>query len=206
MPNWCFTSITFAGPDASRFHDDLESWQHEAIKSDFGSSWLGNVAINSGLIKEDEVNNDDTPRLRGSITYVDDVVDDSFMIETETAWCCMTRVFAEIIKKLKYRLSISFFSEEPGCCFYVSNDPVIVGTYRYEYLIKGLDDDCSVFDDDVSQVTAAEVAKKILQIKKKAYSDSESPKELISKAENVDLDDDEYVSFDQYEFCSEWEF
>jgi len=207
MPNWCFTNISFDGPDASRFQKDLKSWMVDTVENGFGSGWLGNIAINSGLIKPEEIDGDDIPRLRGSISYVTDPKDNSFSIDTETAWCCMTRVFAEIIRKFGYDLRMTFFAEEPGCGFYVSNDPDIVGTYRYECCISGLDEDDDIqFNDDVSMDVAAELAKEILQIKKVPYSDSDTPKELISKAENVDLDDDEYVSFNQYEFCSEWEF
>lgn len=52
MPNWCTTEIYInhnnKKKELNKLRDLIKRWtSHNAMKNDFGVSWLGNVVLNS---------------------------------------------------------------------------------------------------------------------------------------------------------------
>ena len=97
MPNWAYTQIDIKGKDAAKMREEVESWiLLNAEDNGFGTKWLGNVVVNSGLVNSTE--DPKCPRCRGQIIDIcDNGKDGEFSITEETAWFPMFQMWIDLI-------------------------------------------------------------------------------------------------------------
>lgn len=136
MPNWCFTNITMAGQreKVQFLYDKIEEWtSKDYAQNEFGNSWLGNIALGSGIATEEDIDKRDAPRCRGAIINLEielnNIQDAYLTVQTETAWNPMMKMWSMINEQYDLNLNIVYSAEEPGCELYLTNDPDIAGTY-----------------------------------------------------------------------------
>lgn len=138
MPNWCSTNIEIIHDNPNvieTLYKKIEQWTgNNCVENSFGTSWLGNVVVGAGLCTADEVAHTNI-RCRGSICYMD-LYHDRIMIQTETAWAPMLRMWQLVVDKYAPEAEIIYTAEEPGCELYTTNDPTLVG----KYIIDSCDD------------------------------------------------------------------
>lgn len=128
MPNWCFTEYTFFGNSESvvDFAKRVTKYiERDFMKNGFGNSWLGNVCLGFDITTPEELEAGESPRCRGSITIMDDVIEESeFRLSTETAWEPMHQMWDMIIEKFycdengEPTLFYEYVAEESGCGLY----------------------------------------------------------------------------------------
>jgi len=196
MPNWCSTQITFSGCDAAVLHDKIESWAYDALDNGFGRHWLGNIAINSGLITKEEINNTDLS-LRGSIQYLSDVDDDRFILDQEDAWSPNVVVWKEIIEFFNYDVSFTFMAIEPGNGIYETNDPALIDYY---YIDCYMDDGKYSYIDDLSSAATLDFLRDILRERNVEYDQEDCISELVDRIDNLCESGSDYCSVHRYQF------
>lgn len=125
MANWCSTKIRFYGDKSSDLLSKIKEYTSENFKENgFGNSWLGNVMEGFGY----NVDSEETPRCRGSITDICDESEDGFTIYTETAWVPMTKMWHKIIEDYysdnegNPLIYFDWIAEEFGCDVYCTNN------------------------------------------------------------------------------------
>lgn len=210
MPNFAITNLTFNGPDARKLYDNVKHWtSFSTLETDFGDMWLGNIAINSGLVNAEHINDPDTPRCRGYICDISEFDDDCFEVQEETAWVPMTNVWQRVVDLYNYDVEITFVGEESGNQVYLSNDPIYVGKYNVDVDIEsdeikkefGYD---LLFSDDLSEQETIDFLKRILN----AYSVKEienNLNKLIEQTLDV-IDEDAVLGINEYEEISVYAF
>lgn len=153
MPNWCTTDYAFSGSadNAKGFYNDIKRvintdrsyvWDGKTFKGD--ASWLG-------YIKEEllpELKEEEIP-CRGSIEYLDelDIIDNNeatVKFTTETAWCACYELMEKLAEK--YELLLYYYTEEPGCCIYETNDEEGI-FFSQRYLIDSEKFGSDYYDD-----------------------------------------------------------
>jgi len=193
MPNWCGTHITINHEDANKLeqlYNLIEEWTSKNYKENgFGLNWLGNVVGNSGIDTSDE-NKDFSVRCRGSITYMD-FDGGQIIIDTETAWCPMLKMWIKILEKYLPDAELTYTAEECGCEIYYTNDPCIVG----KYVIDSWNDDVES-DWEASKEYVRETLQKLLE------TDEANVKKLIKMLYESDIDD---VGVHQWKYVDEYE-
>lgn len=159
MPNWCWTRITI-NADRNRlksFENKLTEWTSKNYKENgFGLNWLGNVVGNSQIGTVDE-NKDTDLRCRGSITYTDNL-GDQFVIDTETAWAPMLKMWAKLVEKYIPNAELIYTAEESGCALYSTNDL----QYKDKYIIDPWDIDDMEPDYEASKELVVSVLQDLL--------------------------------------------
>lgn len=152
MPNWCNTDYTLFGykDDVNRLYQDLKNTvdidrtQESKPFTFLGNSyWLG--YIKKSLLPDIQ---EELPA-RGEITYIDEDIDDydnnmaSIKLSTETAWVACS----ELMDKLadKYDLQLFYYSEEPGCGIFETNDTE-GQFYSFRYMIDSEKDGIEYYE------------------------------------------------------------
>lgn len=134
MPNWCSTTITIRteSPETAKNLMKLleKATSKNHMENGFGHGWLGNVVLGLDLGTVDTGTGSDL-RCRGCITYLDACGDD-LIIDTETAWTPMLRMWRVFLERYAGEAEMIFTATEPGCAIFVSNDPDLVGTYEVD--------------------------------------------------------------------------
>lgn len=184
MANWCSTSYVVVGneKEVRNFYQRLKKILNnsEALKSDFGNSWLGNILDNFGFSPEDIY-------CRGYITDFGFGVnkDDkglNLSFGTETAWAPMNEVFDKIFKEHYPSLKYYYIAEEPGCELYETNDAK--GLYFQPFLLDLYGDkfgwDIHEYYDNLED--ALKAANEILQ---KDFVSIKEVEDYISDLEDV---------------------
>ena len=185
MPNWCFTTVTINhedGEQLKKLSDLIDEWTSREYKpSDFGLPWLGNVIGNSGICPDEA----EWPRCRGRIDY-SAVQDGQLIIETETAWMPMMKMWKMVCDRYLPDAEIIYRAEECGQELYVSNDPVDRGTYVFDIV----DDDDGVLLD-MGIETSFELAEEDLakRLQKLLGSSRTDVKGLLRDFEHSDWSD-----------------
>lgn len=132
MPNWCNTQIEIKNENIGElqtFADKLEDWTScNYIDNGFGLNWLGNVVGNAGIYED--VN------CRGVVEYFY-ITDDSLIIDTETAWQPMLKMWELLLAKYLPEAILYFEAEECGFGLYATNKEDLEG----QYLIGWVDED-----------------------------------------------------------------
>ena len=137
MPNWCSTSYTLVGPKRSvnaayrafkRVEDTPHKDQTDICSYLSHSNWLGYVVTMILRTSWDRID------CRGtfaelSVAPVKDNLH-GLRIYTETAWGPCTALMERVAAK--YRLSLNFSAEEPGCIYYEKRNPD--GVYATNYV------------------------------------------------------------------------
>lgn len=163
MPNWCTTTIKFTGAfdDVTNLHDRIVKYtSEELLKSDFGPMWLGNVVLGFELCKPENLDTEDSPRCRGSITSITEVYhptedeDSCFYIDTETVWEPMLKMWSMIIDKEypsedsnEKRIRITYIANECGGELYTTNDFDEWGDCMYDYAFEDDENNICEFDN-----------------------------------------------------------
>lgn len=152
MPNWCFSNIKIYYSDQKKLEDFaklIEMWTScDAMKNGFGTNWLGNIVLNSGVGTVDEKKNTDL-RCRGTLNNLD-VCNGYIDIQTETAWSPMLLMWKKVVDKYLPDAGIFYTAEEDRMGFFLTNDPDYVG--RYVIDAYDMDDVESNWEADKSTV------------------------------------------------------
>lgn len=120
MPNWCWTSYVAVG-DRKEVRDlyekmkSLEEGEKSLVENGFGKTWLGNLVVILGG-DWNEIS------CRGEFSGLQiDSDENSLRFEAMTAWGELSNLRQFICSKYP-SLSIYYRAEEPGMCYYATND------------------------------------------------------------------------------------
>lgn len=191
MPNWCSTRITINSEQCNKLKQLeklINEWTSKDYKDNgFGLNWLGNIVGNSQIGTVDK--NDETYlKCRGSLTYME-YTDNQLIIDTETAWVPMLKMWIRIIEKYIPDAELIYEAEECGCGIQCTNDPCLQG----KYVIDVWDIDDMESDYEASEETVVSVLQRLLKTKESNVAN------LISLLQDSDHSDG--MSVRQWEFC-----
>lgn len=152
MPNWNTTDYTLYGnkDNIKRLYTDLKNTvdidrTKESKPFTFlsNSYWLG--YIKKSLLPEVE---EELP-VRGEIFYIEEDIEDhdndmaSLKLTTETAWVACSELMDKIAGK--YDLQLFYYSEEPGCEIFETND--LEGQfYSFRYMVDSEKEGIEYYD------------------------------------------------------------
>ena len=141
MPNWNTTDYTLYGnkDNIKRLYTDLKNTVDiDRTKESKPFTFLGNSYwlgyIKKHLLPEFE---EELPA-RGEISYIEEDIKDygddmaSLKLTTETAWVACSELMDKIAEK--YDLQLFYYSEEPGCGIFETND-VEGQFYSFRYMV-----------------------------------------------------------------------
>lgn len=160
MPNWNTTDYTLYGnkDNIKRLYTDLKNTvdidrTKESKPFTFlgNSYWLGYVK--KQLLPEVE---EELPA-RGEISYIEEDIKDygndmaSLKLTTETAWVACSELMDKIAEK--YDLQLFYYSEEPGCGIFETNDTEGL-FYSFRYMVDSEKEGIEYYDswDEVVSV------------------------------------------------------
>ena len=136
MPNWNTTDYTLYGnkDNIKRLYTDLKNTVDiDRTKESKPFTFLGNSYwlgyIKKHLLPEVE---EELPA-RGEISYIEEDIKDygddmaSLKLTTETAWVACSELMDKIAEK--YDLQLFYYSEEPGCGIFETNDTEVCFTH-----------------------------------------------------------------------------
>lgn len=152
MPNWCNTDYTLFGykDDVNRLYQDLKNTVDiDRTKESKPFTFLGN-SYWLGYIKKSLLPDvqEELPA-RGEITWMEEYIDyhdnnmASFKLTTETAWVACSELMDKIAEK--YDLQLFYYSEEPGCGIFETND--MEGQfYSFRYMVDSEKDGIEYYE------------------------------------------------------------
>ena len=162
MPNWNTTDYTLYGnkENIKRLYTDLKKTvdidrTKESKPFTFlgNSYWLGD--IKKSLLPDVE---EELPA-RGEISYIEEEIEDhdndmaSLKLTTETAWVACSELMDKIAEK--YDLQLFYYSEEPGCGIFETNDTEGL-FYSFRYMVDSEKEGIEYYDtfEQVAEVIA----------------------------------------------------
>ena len=152
MPNWNTTDYTLYGnkDNMKRLYTDLKNTVDiDRTKESKPFTFLGNSYwlgyIKKSLLPEVE---EELPA-RGEISYIEEEIEDhdndmaSLKLTTETAWVACSELMDKIAEK--YDLQLFYYSEEPGCEIFETND--LEGQfYSFRYMVDSEKEGIEYYD------------------------------------------------------------
>lgn len=152
MPNWNTTDYTLYGnkDNIKRLYTDLKNTiDIDRTKESKPFTFLGNSYwlgyIKKSLLPEVE---EELP-VRGEISYIEEDIEDhdndmaSLKLTTETAWVACSELMDKIAGK--YDLQLFYYSEEPGCEIFETND--LEGQfYSFRYMVDSEKEGIEYYD------------------------------------------------------------
>lgn len=152
MPNWNTTDYTLYGnkENIKRLYTDLKKTVDiDRTKESKPFTFLGNSYwlgyIKRSLLPEVE---EELPA-RGEISYIEEEIEDhdndmaSLKLTTETAWVACSELMDKIAEK--YDLQLFYYSEEPGCEIFETND--LEGQfYSFRYMVDSEKEGIEYYD------------------------------------------------------------
>ena len=152
MPNWNTTDYTLYGnkENIKRLYTDLKKTVDiDRTKESKPFTFLGNSYwlgyIKKSLLPEVE---EELP-VRGEISYIEEDIEDhdndmaSLKLTTETAWVACSELMDKIARK--YDLQLFYYSEEPGCEIFETND--LEGQfYSFRYMVDSEKEGIEYYD------------------------------------------------------------
>lgn len=152
MPNWNTTDYTLYGnkDNIKRLYTDLKNTVDiDRTKESKPFTFLGNSYwlgyIKKHLLPEVE---EELPA-RGEISYIEEDIKDygddmaSLKLTTETAWVACSELMDKIAEK--YDLQLFYYSEEPGCEIFETND--LEGQfYSFRYMVDSEKEGIEYYD------------------------------------------------------------
>ena len=152
MPNWNTTDYTLYGnkDNIKRLYTDLKNTVDiDRTKGSKPFTFLGNSYwlgyIKKSLLPEVE---EELPA-RGEISYIEEEIEDhdndmaSLKLTTETAWVACSELMDKIAEK--YDLQLFYYSEEPGCEIFETND--LEGQfYSFRYMVDSEKEGIEYYD------------------------------------------------------------
>ncbi|OUO64637.1 hypothetical protein [Bacteroides sp. An269] len=160
MPNWNTTYYTLYGnkDNIKRLYTDLKNTVDiDRTKESKPFTFLGNSYwlgyIKKQLLPEVE---EELPA-RGEISYIEEDIKDygndmaSLKLTTETAWVACSELMDKIAEK--YDLQLFYYSEEPGCGIFETNDTEGL-FYSFRYMVDSEKEGIEYYDswDEVVSV------------------------------------------------------
>lgn len=152
MPNWNTTDYTLYGnkENIKRLYTDLKKTVDiDRTKESKPFTFLGNSYwlgyIKKSLLPEVE---EELPA-RGEISYIEEDIEDhdndmaSLKLTTETAWVACSELMDKIAGK--YDLQLFYYSEEPGCEIFETND-VEGQFYSFRYMVDSEKEGIEYYD------------------------------------------------------------
>lgn len=162
MPNWNTTDYTLYGnkENIKRLYTDLKKTVDiDRTKESKPFTFLGNSYwlgyIKKSLLPDVE---EELPA-RGEISYIEEEIEDhdndmaSLKLTTETAWVACSELMDKIAEK--YDLQLFYYSEEPGCGIFETND-IEVQFYSFRYMVDSEKEGIEYYDtfEQVAEVIA----------------------------------------------------
>lgn len=162
MPNWNTTDYTLFGykENIKRLYTDLKKTVDiDRTKESKPFTFLGNSYwlgyIKKSLLPEVE---EELPA-RGEISYIEEEIEDhdndmaSLKLTTETAWVACSELMDKIAEK--YDLQLFYYSEEPGCGIFETNDTE-GQFYSFRYMVDSEKEGIEYYDtfDQVAESIA----------------------------------------------------
>lgn len=162
MPNWNTTDYTLFGykENIKRLYTDLKKTVDiDRTKESKPFTFLGNSYwlgyIKKSLLPEVE---EELPA-RGEISYIEEEIEDhdndmaSLKLTTETAWVACSELMDKIAEK--YNLQLFYYSEEPGCGIFETNDTE-GQFYSFRYMVDSEKEGIEYYDtfDQVAESIA----------------------------------------------------
>lgn len=196
MPNWCLTNISINCDNdkaLKELYGKIEQWTSKNyMDNGFGCNWLGNVVLGAKIGTVDTDIKTDV-RCRGDIGYLD-CNDNQIVIQTDTAWEPMLKVWLKVIEKYLPEAELIYDAYETGCELYVTNDPCLIGKYNIDPF------DCNKLEYvyDASEDVVVEVLQELL------HTDEINIEILLKMFEDSDYADD--VSLHKWEYANPNEF
>jgi len=152
MPNWNTTDYTLYGnkENIKRLYTDLKKTVDiDRTKESKPFTFLGNSYwlgyIKKSFLPEVE---EELP-VRGEISYIEEDIEDhdndmaSLKLTTETAWVACSELMDKIAGK--YDLQLFYYSEEPGCEIFETND--LEGQfYSFRYMVDSEKEGIEYYD------------------------------------------------------------
>lgn len=152
MPNWNTTDYTLYGnkENIKRLYTDLKKTVDiDRTKESKPFTFLGNSYwlgyIKKSLLPDVE---EELPA-RGEISYIEEEIEDhdndmaSLKLTTETAWVACSELMDKIAEK--YDLQLFYYSEEPGCGIFETND-VQGQFYSFRYMVDSEKEGIEYYD------------------------------------------------------------
>ena len=152
MPNWNTTDYTLYGnkENIKRLYTDLKKTVDiDRTKESKPFTFLGNSYwlgyIKKSLLPDVE---EELPA-RGEISYIEEEIEDhdndmaSLKLTTETAWVACSELMDKIAEK--YDLQLFYYSEEPGCGIFETND-VERQFYSFRYMVDSEKEGIEYYD------------------------------------------------------------
>lgn len=135
MPNWCFSTVKIYDnkkENIKNLFNLIKEWTKEnAEPNGFGTQWLGNIVIHSGIGSANDKNKNYIS-CRGSMNYLE-LQNDHIYIEMTTAWSPSLKMWDMIAKKyLSEDYEILYTADEPGNGIFDTNDSDYIGMYSVE--------------------------------------------------------------------------
>ena len=131
MPNWCnnYIEITGKEKEVKKYLKECVKTQKLDNKSDFGDCWLGNL-VDYCLGNPYETTKYNcrgyyTINEEENITLDSTDEEITVTIEAESAWTSCGEIFVDFAKAIHADVSVYWVSEEPGCCYFRTNNPEI---------------------------------------------------------------------------------
>ena len=134
MPNWCISYISVQSEDKLGLQilsDNVDLWtSYNAIENGFGTHWLGNIVLNSGL---GTIDTSDPSHLecRGYLESIE-LVENELIVQTCTAWRPMLQIWTRLAESYLSEYDVIYTCEEPGMGIYYTNDPA-----NNDYILRG---------------------------------------------------------------------
>ncbi len=162
MPNWNTTDYTLYGnkENIKRLYTDLKKTVDiDRTKESKPFTFLGNSYwlgyIKKSLLPDVE---EELPA-RGEISYIEEEIEDhdndmaSLKLTTETAWVACSELMDKIAEK--YDLQLFYYSEEPGCGIFETNDTEGL-FYSFRYMVDSEKEGIEYYDtfEQVAEVIA----------------------------------------------------
>ena len=191
MPNWCFATVKIYDnkeENIKNLFNLIKEWTKEnAEPNGFGTQWLGNIVIHSGIGSAND-KKQNYISCKGSINYLE-LQNDHIYIEMTTAWTPCLKMWNMIAEKyLSEDYEILYTADEPGNGIFDTNDSDYIGTYSIESY-SDIDSEQCVSEDELK-----EYLKNFLNVSKQNISLDE----LIKLNERLQPYED-YFSIRQWE-------
>lgn len=155
MPNWCFTKIYIEHQDSTKLNElynFLREWTSKNyMENGFGTNWLGNIVLGSGIGTVDTDKATDLS-CRGTLDWYE-VQDGELVIDTETAWSPMLKMWIKLIDKYLPGAKLFYTAEEEMNGVQCTNYPDLLGRYVIDYYgNEDIESDWEASEDSVREI------------------------------------------------------
>ena len=159
MSNWCCTRISIESDNEKgleNLNNLIKEWTSKNyMKNDFGTDWLGNIVLGSGIGTVDAGKDTDL-NCRGTLNELDMPSGNQLLICTETAWVPMLTMWVKLVDKYLPGAELIYESDEESD--YATNDPELTG----KFIIDSWDVDDVESDWEAGEAKVVEILQGLL--------------------------------------------